>query len=128
METNQSSTMRREFEKHAKHFILDRTTSEGIMRGDYYMSVTQKAWMAFQAGYAAAKAEGGWMPIESLPKDGALYRIHYGYGQQEAVKWSKKIKLWTNFEGDPIYEGIGNATHWQEYNQPPHSQAMKEKL
>ena len=69
-----------------------------------------------------SQASDTWMPISSIPKSGAMFRVYYGYGQEAIVQYDKKKKRWTNFEGDVDYdadnEGLGSPTHWQPYYPP----------
>ncbi len=60
---------------------------------------------------------GGWMPIETAPKDGASILVHCGGDLQAVCYWS--TSLWVSKGGAWIYEECRSdtvelePTHWQ---------------
>jgi len=66
-----------------------------------------------------------WHRNQNVPRDGAYYRISYGFGQESILKWCVKKKWWVDFDGDRHHieadngnDSIGMPEAWQPYVYP----------
>jgi len=98
--------------------------------GDIYNGGKEKAIKEVSIKWntrTAAKAEGGWMPIESVQFfDGDIYDVSYVFAERRFRAVS--VVYSSQFGGFPQIHTRAKITHVMREPQPPHSQAMKEKL
>lgn len=112
-----------------------------VWQGPHEMTVESVALPALIAALQAAMPDGGWLPIESAPKDGRrvmLWRGECGEGswaEMVIAEWFEGAWRWPDDREEPsthgewseddLIEGYADNesfTHWQPLPPPPSNQ------
>lgn len=68
--------------------------------------------------YIQSLENGGWLPIETAPKDGTKYLVYV----EKPMHQNKEPEIMITCEKDGLYDGLmffHDPTHWQPLPQPP---------
>ena len=110
----------------AKQDALNAATASDCDRGDCAVNILLAAEFGFDAGLAAATAEGipqsdGWVAIETvedLPKEEGLRCLVTRRGHVELLVWCDHYKSWDDATGDDHECDAMDVTAWQPLPAP----------